>query len=232
MVNESFAKLFRQHNPTEQLPNELFFGIFNDFHYRPLTTKTGPLVFNSIYASPSDTGDAYIRISGKDTKAALQYIEQCFSEIFPDEVYNLNFLDEKYENLYFKEKLFQSQLTTFSILAIIISCLGLFALISHSIEQHKKEIALRKVYGSSVTGIVSLLLTRFLRWILFSFIIAVPIVWYLIHKWLEQFAYHIDINWTPFLSAGGITFIIAILTVLYQSYSAAKANPIKAIKTE
>ena len=123
-------------------------------------------------------------------------------------------------------------INSFTLIAILISCLGLFGLAAFSAEQRKKEIGIRKVIGASVPGIVQLLSKDFLKLVLLSFIIATPIVWWAMNKWLQAYAYRIDISWWMLALAGLIALVIAMLTVSFQAIRAAIANPVKSLRTE
>jgi putative ABC transport system permease protein len=121
---------------------------------------------------------------------------------------------------------------TFSLLAVFIACLGLFGLATYMAEQRTKEIGVRKVLGASVSGIVSMLSKDFLRLVFISFVIAVPVAWWAMHNWLQDFAYRITIGWWIFIAAGAIAFLIAFITVSSQAIKAALANPVKSLRTE
>jgi putative ABC transport system permease protein len=121
---------------------------------------------------------------------------------------------------------------TFALLAILIACLGLFGLATYMAEQRTKEIGIRKVLGASVQGLIRLLSVDFLKLVAISFVFAAPAAWYFMNKWLQDFAYRIDITWWVFVVAGALAIIIALLTVSFQAVKAALANPVKSLRTE
>lgn len=231
IVNESFYKLYRQYNPDGPFPNNRHIGLFKDYQHRRMTQGVRPLILVSIY-SRWGGADAYIKVSGEDMDGTLAHIEQAYREIFPDDLYSFGFMDEAYNRLYHEEQLFRSQLLTFSILAIMIGCLGLFALVGFSVEKRKKEIALRKVHGARIGQVMAMLCISFLRWLGIAFLVAVPVALYFMRDWVSQYAYQTSISWWLFALAGLITLLIALVTVLGQSYRAATANPAEALKAE
>ncbi len=143
-----------------------------------------------------------------------------------------SFLDDDFNNLYRGEQRTGSMFTTFAALAIFIACLGLFGLAIYSAEQRTKEIGVRKVLGASVKGIIGLMSKEFIRLVIVSVVIATPVAWWAMNKWLQNFAYRIDISWWIFLAAGGIAMFIALATVSFQAIKAAIANPVKSLRTE
>jgi putative ABC transport system permease protein len=150
----------------------------------------------------------------------------------PGMPFSYQFLDESFDNMYREEQRVGKVAFTFAILAIIIACLGLFGLATYMAEQRTKEIGVRKVLGASVPVIVSMLSKDFLRLVLISFVIAVPVSWWAMNKWLQDFAYRIHIGWWIFIMAGVIAMLIAVVTVSFQAIKAAVANPVKSLRTE
>jgi len=146
--------------------------------------------------------------------------------------YRAGYLDKEYEALYKSEQTTGALADLFALIALFISALGLLGLAAFSAEQRIKEIGIRKVLGASVFNLVSLLSKDFIRLVLLAFVIAIPIAWYSIHYWLQNFAYHIDMHWSIFAIPIALTLFIALVTVGFQGFKAAIANPIKAIKSE
>src|SRR6185295_4995835 len=146
--------------------------------------------------------------------------------------YSYGFLDQDLENLYQREQRMGKLFSVFAILAIFISCLGLYGLSAFTAEQRTKEIGVRKVLGSSVFTVVYLLLKNFTRLILISLFIAIPFSWFIMSKWLNEFAYHVRIHWSIFLIAGLTALATAWLTVAYETVKAAVANPVKSMRNE
>jgi putative ABC transport system permease protein len=144
--------------------------------------------------------------------------------------FSYRFLDESFNDLYRSEQRIGKIVLTFSILAIFIACLGLFGLAAFVAEQRSREIGIRKVLGASVQGIVELLSREFMLLVLISFLIAIPLGWYFMNKWLQDFAYRIQISWWVFAVAGVLAFVIALFTISFQAIRAALANPVKSLR--
>ena len=173
-----------------------------------------------------------VRLNTADIPNALNIIKTAWEKAAPQYPFDYRFLDKSFDELY---KSFEKQIqifTIFALLAIFIACLGLFGLASFTSEQKTKEIGIRKVLGSSVTGILKLLSKEYLLLILISNLIAWPAAYFLMNKWLQDFAYRIEINYLIFLLSGVIVFIISILTISMQVIKAATANPVKSLRYE
>ncbi|WP_420603606.1 ABC transporter permease [Flagellimonas sp.] len=171
-----------------------------------------------------------ITLAGVDK--ALDELERTWHQVFPVSTYNYTFLDQKFEALFNEDRKFAKAFQIFTILAILIASLGLFGLTSYTCTQRKKEIGVRKVNGATITQILQLLNQNFIKWVGLAFVIAVPIAWFAMHKWLEGFAYKTNISWWVFVLGGLVALSIALLTVSWQSYKAAVANPVDALKNE
>jgi putative ABC transport system permease protein len=150
----------------------------------------------------------------------------------PDQPFRVRFLDEAFGRMYESERRVAKIAGVFALLSVLISCLGLFGLATFTAEQRTKEIGIRKVLGASVAGITGLLAKDFLKLVLIAILIASPIAWYSMRRWLSDFVYHIDIQWWMFVGAGALAVCIAFLTVSLQSVKAALANPVKSLKSE
>jgi len=146
--------------------------------------------------------------------------------------FSYQFLDDSFDDMYREEQRVGKVALTFSLLAVLIACLGLFGLATYMSEQRTKEIGVRKVLGASVPNIVSMLSKDFLLLVLISFVIAVPVAWWGMNKWLQDFAYRINIGWWIFVVAGVTALLIALITVSFQAIKAAIANPVKSLRTE
>jgi putative ABC transport system permease protein len=206
-------------------------GVFNDFHFESMHQKIVPLVL----LVPRDAGNygrISIKIAGSDLPSALAHIESAWKKFLPEEPYQYTFLDENFSRLYEAEERQKTLFTLFACLAIFIACLGLFGLSAFAISQRIKEIGIRKVLGASINTIVALLSKDFLKLVVFAAIIAFPIAWFAMSKWLQDFAYRITIPWWSFLLAGIIAALIAFITISFQAIKAAIANPVKSLKTE
>ena len=206
-------------------------GVFHDFHFESLHQKIAPMVL----FMPRDArnyGRISIKVSGKNLPAAISHIENTWRKFLPETPFEYTFLDENFDRLYKTEDRQKTLFTTFACIAIFIACLGLFGLSAFAISQRIKEIGIRKVLGADVSTIVALLSKDFLKLVGISAIIAFPIAWYFMHKWLEDFAYRIGMPWWIFIVAGIVAALIALITISFQAIKAAIANPVKSLRTE
>ena len=146
--------------------------------------------------------------------------------------FNYKFLDEAFEDMYRQERRVGTVALAFALLAIIIECLGLFGLATYIAEQRTKEIGIRKVLGASVTNIVTMLSTDFVKLVMLAFVIATPIAWWFMNKWLQDFAFRIELSWWIFAVTGIVALLIALITLSFQAIRAAIANPVDSLKTE
>ena len=204
-------------------------GVVNDYHQVSFKKPLEPSIF---LCSPYQ-GEFYsMRVATTNLSQTVQSIERVWKQAFPGNPFEYFFLDEYFNKQYTNEQKFEKLFTTFAILAIIISCLGLFGLSSYTATQRIKEIGIRKVLGASVINITSMLSKDFLRLVIISVIIATPVSWFVMNKWLRDFAYRVHISWWIFLVAGFIALLIALITVSFQAIKAAIANPVKSLRTE
>jgi putative ABC transport system permease protein len=183
-------------------------------------------------ASANDEDNLYVRIGKTNIPATLNYINKIYSRFDMEDKPEFRFLDQNFARQYQSEQKQGSILLIFTILAICIACLGLFGLVTFTAEQRVKEIGIRKVLGASVTNIVALLSTDLMKLVLLATVIASPLAWYGMSRWLQSFAYRIDIQWWIFTIAGAVAILIAFITVGVQSIKAATANPAKSLKSE
>ena len=165
-------------------------------------------------------------------KEAVERIQSEWQNTFPDVIFNYNFLDEQIAGLYNEEQRTTRLVQLFAIIAIIIGCLGLFGLISYVTSVKIKEIGIRKVNGAKISEILTMLNKDFIKWVVIAFVIAVPIAYYAMNKWLENFAYKTTLSWWIFALAGLLALGIALLTVSWQSWRAATRNPVEALRYE
>ena len=182
----------------------------------------------------AEYGDSFSRQVHLPTLYALMGIAIVYNQVYPDndQVFNPVFFDETFTNFYKKEQQFAQILNTATGIAIFISCMGLFGLVAFTTQRRTKEIGIRKVLGASVTQIVNLLSKDFLKLVILGIVIASPIAYWAMNKWLQDFAYRVEISWWIFALAGIVAIVIALLTVSYQSIRAAMANPVKSLRTE
>jgi putative ABC transport system permease protein len=200
-----------------------------DFHFRSLQQEIKPL---SMRIEPNGCHLISANITGNNVPATLAAIEEKWKTLIPNRPFNYFFLDEFFDRQYRSEQRFGNLFLNFAILAIFISCLGLLGLASYSTYQRTREIGIRKVMGASVSGIVHLLSKEFLALLFIAFVIASPIAWLVMHRWLEDFSYRIGIHWWIFMVSGMIAFLVAIFTVSFQAIRAALANPVISLRTE
>ena len=165
-------------------------------------------------------------------KGSLAQLEKAWKQFSPERPFEYNFLDETFSRLYQSESRFQKVFISLVILGIIIACLGLLGLATFAAQQRVKEIGIRKVLGASVGGLVALLSKDFLKLVLLALVLAIPIAWYAMNQWLQDFAYRIHIQWWIFIIAALIALIIALLTISSQAIKAALSNPVKSLRTE
>jgi putative ABC transport system permease protein len=206
-------------------------GVVKDSHFESLHQKIIPLLF----ALPSHDDYYYkisVKIDGHNVKSAISTIENTWHKYLPQIPFDFTFLDERFETLYKSEQQQASLFTIFSCIAIFIACLGLFGLSAFTITQRVKEIGVRKVLGASIPQIVTELSKDFLKLVLIAAVIAFPLAWYSMNKWLLDFAFRISISWWIFAVAGIIALIIAFATISFQSIKAALTNPVKSLRSE
>lgn len=173
-----------------------------------------------------------VKINGAKTMEALSFVRSKWEKSFPEEPFEYQFLDDHFAEVYRADAQVSKIVGALAVLAIIISCLGLFGLASYSAEKRIKEVGIRKVMGASVQNIVSLLSVDFLKLVLIANLVAWPAAWFLLNKWLQDFAYRVNISWWVFLLAGITAIVIALVTVSFQAIKAAIANPVKSLRTE
>ena len=204
-------------------------GIVKDFHFRSLSRPMEPMV---IQANPAETRFVMIRIDGGNVSEAISTIESTWQRINPGLPLTHAFIDDQLDQFYRTEQRVGKLTRTFGVLSIFIACLGLFGLASFISQQRTKEIGIRKVLGASTTTIVGLLTGKFTRWVLLANLIAWPVAYFVMKSWLQDFAYRMSIGIGVFLMSGGLAFVIAMLTVSYQSVKAALNRPIDSIRYE
>jgi putative ABC transport system permease protein len=204
-------------------------GVMKDFNFNSLHDEVKPLMF--IYSDPqSFMSNLTVATDSKNYKALLSKVEALWHKDFPSTPFDYKFLDEQVQKQYETEITLSKIINSFTIMAILISCLGLFGLAAFSAEQRKKEIGVRKVLGASVSEVVALLSKDFLKLLGIAILIATPAAWWAMNKWLQAFAYRIEISWWMFALAGCVAVIIAMMTVSLQAIKAAIANPVKSLR--
>lgn len=239
MINEAAVKVLGLKTAADAVGKEFAYGrrtgrivgVMNDFHFESLHQRILPLVFymprqNGSYGSIS------IKVAGGQLPSTLAFIEKTWKATLPEIPYDYSFLDSRFEKIYDSETKQGTIFTVFAFIAIFIACLGLLGLSAFAISQRVKEIGIRKVLGADAGAIVGLLSKDFLKLVVIAALIAFPIAWFAMNKWLDDFAYHTSIVWWVFVVAGCLAAAIAFLTIAFQALKVANANPVKSLRTE
>ena len=207
-------------------------GVVKDFHYQSLHKPITPLVFTNAERFGDVLGLTAVRVKADNFKEAVQSIETKWKEFVKDRPFQYSFLDKTVEEQYLAEATSQKIFSFFSSLAIFIACIGLLGLAAYATQQRMREISIRKVLGASAGNIVGMLSKDFMKLVLIAALIAFPVSWFFMHKWLEDFAYRINIGWWVFAVAGFLAVLIALLTISFQAIKAAVSNPVKVLRSE
>jgi predicted permease len=235
ILNETAVKDFNLHLPA--LGQRFSFngdtgrivGIIKDFHFASLHDRIMPLV---IYNHEDWRASFFVRTQPGKTTEALAAASAIWQQVVPDKAFDFTFLDDQFNSLYKTDQKLSTLILAFCLIAILISCLGLFGLAAFTAQQRTKEIGIRKVLGATVTSIVTLLSVDFIRLVVIAILIASPIAWWAMDKWLQDFAYHIPVTGWIFLTAGSIALFIAVFTISTQAIRAAMANPAANLRTD
>jgi len=238
IINESSLKLMKFKDPIGKVVSDLginwhIVGVIKDFILTSPYEPTRPMLICGAKSSFMTFNVVQIKLNGSiPTAKNLERTAAIFSKYNPEYPFDLKFVDEQYARKFESEKLQGTLAGLFAGLTIFISCLGLFGLATYMAENRIKEIGVRKILGASVTGITTLLSKDFVKLVIISFLIAAPLAWWGMHKWLQSYTYRVNIEWWVFALAGTLSVTIALLTVSYQSIKAAVANPVKSLRTE
>ena len=235
IINETLAKIINKKNVLGSIISQdntkyTIVGVINDFVYNNMYASAAPLI---LFSDTSNCNYLSIRLkTGVQLPAALAKIENVIKSDNPGYPFQYNFVDDQFDNIFKTETLIGKLAGVFSILAIFISCLGLFGLAAYTAERRTKEIGIRKVLGATVKGLAALLSKDFVQLVIISCLVAFPVAWWMMKSWLESYPYRININWIVFAMAGLLAILIALLTVSFQAIKAAIANPVKSLRTE
>ncbi|MFT3705397.1 MAG: ABC transporter permease [Agriterribacter sp.] len=206
-------------------------GVVNDYMYGNMYGKPDPVMF--VCVKTEEAGLLYARLKEPaNVEASLKQVEAILKKDNPTYPFTYRFVDDQFNQMFSNEQLISKLSRVFAILAIVISCLGLFGLAAYTAERRIKEIGIRKVLGASVVGIASLLSGEFLQLVAISCVIAFPVAWWMMHTWLQDYQYRIEISWWIFLASAIAAILIALITISFQSIKAAIANPVKSLRTE
>lgn len=233
ILNEAAVKMMHLQNPVGKTirfgkKNVQVIGVVKDFHFESMHAEIKP----SYLVLVPQTGTIVASIKSTNQQATIHAIERLYKSFNPGFPFTFNFLDEAYQKQYESETRVSALSKYFAGLAIIISCLGLFGLAAFTAQKRRKEIGIRKVVGASVSNIIAMLSTDFLKLVALSLLIAFPLSWWLMNNWLQSFAYRITISPWIFFMAGTSVIIITLLTISFQSIKAAVTNPVKSLRTE
>ncbi|HMK25919.1 MAG TPA: ABC transporter permease [Chitinophagaceae bacterium] len=235
IINESAAKALGW-QPGEAIGKKMFLGeqrpgevkaVVKDFHFASLHNTIEPLVL-----FPGWGSNLIVKMSGKNLAQTIAFIGNKWKQLAPHRPFEYRFMDDDFNKLYDSETRTAKVFNIFSAIAILLACLGLFGLSAYSARQRIKEIGIRKVLGASAGSITLLLSNSFIKLVFIAFVIACPVAWFVMNKWLQDFAYRINISWWMFGLAGLLALVIAIITVSFQAIKAAIANPVKSLRTE
>lgn len=230
VINEKAEKILGFEDPIGQrIGSNVIVGVVKDFHFRPLHYPIGPLVLTN---DPQNIGTMNIRISSNNRSETLTYIRDVYRKHRDDRGFSYSFFDDLLNEKYQQETRLKNITIAFSILAIVISVLGILGMAVFSIDRRIKEIGIRKINGAKTSEILTMLNRDFVKWVVISFAIATPIAYYAMNKWLESFAYKTELSWWIFAIAGLLALGIASLTVSWQSWKAATRNPVEALRHE
>jgi len=237
LINETAVQEFGWDDPVGKTITELtgngitktVIGVVRDFHVESLHKKIEPLYIEN---EPSGFGYISIRVRPRNVSGTMDFLRKKWKEFVSSGTFDYAFLDKSFDSQCKEEERLSTIFSYFTLFAIFIACLGLFGLASFTAEQRTKEIGIRKVLGASVHGIVILLSKEFTKWVLVANIVAWPVAYYVMNKWLQYFAYRINVGVWIFILAGALALIIALLTVSYQAIKSALANPVEALRYE
>ena len=229
MPEEAVGKKLLRFMSLNEFKELTIVGVVKDFHFKSLHKIIDPILLS---LDPQNFNTISVRIRPGDIRGTIGFIQQKWGDIFPGEQFEYNFLDSRINLLYRSESRMRSIFLIFSILSIFVACLGLFGLAAFTAEERTKEIGVRKVLGASAANILLLLSKEFSKWVLMANLIAWPIAYYMMNRWLQNFAYQTSIGLWPFLLSALLALIIALFTVSYQSVRAALADPVDCLRYE
>ncbi len=237
MINQSTAKLLGFSSPEDAIGKSILrgdrrwnvVGVIDDYHQKSLRYPMEPSIFFPGYSNYSTIS---VKISPSDISQTIEDLKKKYEEFFPGNLFAYEFLDQHYQSQYENEQLFSRVFAIFSGLAILVACMGLFGLAMFSTIQRTKEVGVRKVMGATVSNILVLVSMDFIKLVVVASLIAFPIAWWVMDKWLQDFSYKITISWWVFAFSGGLAILIALLTVSTQALKAAVSNPVNSLRTE
>jgi putative ABC transport system permease protein len=219
----------------EKVDSTEIIGFMSDVKFASFRTEIAPMAF-FVWGTEtwgSDPNYAYIKVSsGTDLRAAMTHVRSSLQTFDADYPFNVRFFDEVLNGLYEKEQKLSSLITLFSLVAILISIVGVFGLVVFDSEYRRKEIGIRKVFGSTTQEILVIFNKTYIRILFLCFVLAAPVSWYAVTRWLENFAYKTPMYWWVYLASFAIVFLLTVATVTFQNWRAANMNPVESVKTE
>ncbi|MDQ2657924.1 MAG: ABC transporter permease, partial [Bacteroidota bacterium] len=234
VINEEAMKVIGFENPIGEYvtsgedEKHRIIGVVKNFHFKSVHDRIEPLV---IYIDREEQVNMMVRLAG-NAEDGIKAIRQEWKSVNPDQVLTYSFLNDDLDNLYRSERQTETIFQYFSALAIFISCLGLFGLAAYTAEQKSKEYGIRKVFGASVSRIFYLASAEFMILVLIAFVLSVPLTWYWMKHWLSGFAYHVELSWMVFATAGLLSVVVALVTVSYQAGRVGLVNPARTLRAE
>ncbi len=230
VINQTAEKMLGFADPIGQrIGNNVIVGVVKDFHFRPLHHPIGPVM---LLNDPQNIMTLNVKIAAQNREETIKYIRDVYRQYRNQRGFSYSFFDDLLTEKYQQEIRLKNMALLFCLMAIGISLLGILGMSVYSVNQRIKEIGIRKVNGATVSKILEMLNREFLKWVIISFAIATPMAWFVLHRWLENFAYQTSLSWWIFALAGIIALTIALLTVSWQSWRAATRNPVEALKYE
>ena len=232
IINQKMAKELGLKNPVntriQNWQGYTVIGVVEDFHYESFRQDIMPLAMR-LDSSPSIMS---VKVSADEMAGVIQSISNIWKQFAPHQPIRYSFLDQNYARMYDDVQRIGRIFTSCALFAVIVACLGLFALSAFMVEQRSKEISIRLVLGATMNNILRLLTQNFVKLVFISFVIASPVAWYIMKKWLQDFAYRIDMSWDVFVLSGSMALVISLLTISYQAVRAALMNPVNSLKSE
>jgi len=233
ILNESAVKALGWKTAVGKTFNDgVVIGVVEDFHFQPFDLSIEPLFIRDLSQRYGSYINIAMKVHPEGIDQTMSSIKEKMSVIFPNTIFEPRFMDNDYDMLYRSERQFGKIFTIFTTIALFIACMGLLGLVSHSVLQRTKEIGIRKVLGASALSIVKLLSVEFVKLVILAILIATPLAYYLMNRWLQNFSYHIEMSWWTFAFAGICAIGLAVMTTCLQSIGAAMANPIESLSDE
>jgi putative ABC transport system permease protein len=238
ILNETAVKVLGLEDPVgtklliprdQEMSEMTVVGVVRDFHVQSLHNTINPMI---IFVEPKMYAMMAVKINPSNSEETVQSLKEIWNSVLPFASFNYRYMEDAYHSFYRTEEKTGKLITIFTCLALFVSCLGLFGLASFMTSKRVKEIGIRKVLGATAGGITVLLSKQFTKWVIISNIFAWPIAYYLLSRWLENFAYRMNLGPVPFLVSGAVVLSIAVLTVSFQAIRAALANPVESLRYE